>query len=332
MSTTNAVQIVGVKDYTFEMLMRIFKLADGYRDALAQRKFEELKVLRNCLAFNYFYSPSTRTRTSFDVAMERLGMIVEWSEAAGQFSKTVQGEILEHSVRIYCGYGADVFVLRHGDDDAAERASVVCKEMGVPFLNAGSGSREHPTQFALDFYIMLQDLMERGLVEQITNRHVLAKRPINLLVSMDPEFGRTIRSVVRGLARFLRPLRVWAWAPSILTLGEDILRELEDLGVPFEGYVTDVRRILPMIDIHYHQRPQYERMSPEKRKIVEMNEPSFKVGLHEMALLGGLLYHPMPIVNEVDRAVDTHPKARYFPQAAWGLPVRMGNLVEVVRR
>src|SRR5690349_24897999 len=124
-----------------------------------------------------FYEPSTRTRLSFEAAMLRLGGRTMGTDNAREFSSAAKGETLEDTIRIVSGY-ADVIVMRHNEQGAAQRAGAVSL---VPVINAGDGPGQHPTQALLDLYT-IQD--EIGHVDGI-----------NIAMVGDLANGRTVRSL-----------------------------------------------------------------------------------------------------------------------------------------
>jgi aspartate carbamoyltransferase catalytic subunit len=123
-------------------LEKIFSTAEE------MQKMKSPDLLKGKIMASLFYEPSTRTRLSFEAAMQRLGGSVISTENAQQFSSKAKGESLEDSVRVISGY-CDVIVLRYHKEGGAERAQRFSK---VPVINAGDGKGQHPTQALLDLY------------------------------------------------------------------------------------------------------------------------------------------------------------------------------------
>jgi len=101
-----------------------------------------------------FYEPSTRTRLSFESAMQKLGGTVIGTENAREFSSAAKGESLEDSIRVISRY-CDLVVIRHNEEGAAKKASEISN---VPIINAGDGKGQHPTQALLDVYTIYKEL------------------------------------------------------------------------------------------------------------------------------------------------------------------------------
>src|SRR3990167_2924134 len=137
-----------------KLLSQIFSLADKLEKKTDQS-------MKGKIMASLFYEPSTRTRFSFEAAMLKLGGSIISTENAREFSSAAKGETLEDSIRVIGDY-ADVIVLRHHENDAAERAAKVSH---VPLINAGSGAGQHPTQALLDLYTVVR---EHGHIDCLT--------------------------------------------------------------------------------------------------------------------------------------------------------------------
>ena len=144
---------------------------------------ENLTAAHGLIMATLFYEPSTRTRLSFESAMHRLGGAVI-SSADMHSSSAAKGESLADTVRVVSAY-ADVLVVRHPYDGAAR---VAAEYAPVPVINAGDGSREHPTQTLCDLYILRR---KKGRLKGLT-----------VAICGDLKFGRTVHSLIYALARF----------------------------------------------------------------------------------------------------------------------------------
>jgi len=133
-------------------------------------------ILEGKILANLFYEPSTRTRLSFETAMHRLGGKVI-SAVGMQFSSLYKGETIEDTMKVVGQY-ADIIVMRHPEKGSADRAAAVCP---VPFINAGDGPAQHPTQALLDLFTILK---ERGKLDGI-----------HITMVGDLKFGRTVHSL-----------------------------------------------------------------------------------------------------------------------------------------
>src|SRR3990167_4535367 len=134
-----------------KLLQKIFSRAHELEEA--DKIGKTPKLLAGKIVATVFYETSTRTRLSFESATEKLGAGVI-SMADPKTSSAVKGESLEDSIKVISSY-SDVVVLRHPENDAANRASMVSN---VPVINAGDGSNEHPTQALYDLYSMEKEL------------------------------------------------------------------------------------------------------------------------------------------------------------------------------
>jgi aspartate carbamoyltransferase catalytic subunit len=207
------------------------------------------------------------------------------------------------------GY-VDAIVMRHPDDDAAERAGKVAR---VPFFNAGSGKREHPTQALLDVYTIFQ-----------------AKRRLdNLKVAVigDLKCGRTVHSLLKLLSLF-EGLEVHTLAAKALSLPSEYVKLVEKRG----GKIIAHQRLeqLPTdLDVIYQTRIQVERLQNED---VKLEETKFVIDKKVMARFSQktILLHPLPRAGEIALEVDSDKRALYFKQAQNGMYVRMALLLEAL--
>ena len=136
----------------------IFDLAKKYQDKFGKG----LRSLNDCKDFilaTLFFEPSTRTRFSFESAMQKLnGKIISLEQ--GSFSSIKKGESLEDMGRVFSKY-SDIVVIRHPEMDSA---SIFAKHSSIPVINGGDGANEHPTQSLADLYTILQTKIGRAHV------------------------------------------------------------------------------------------------------------------------------------------------------------------------
>jgi aspartate carbamoyltransferase catalytic subunit len=253
-----------------------------------------------------FYEPSTRTRLSFDAAMLRLGGQTMGTDNAREFSSAAKGETLEDTIRIVSGY-ADVIVLRHYEEGAAKRASVVSQ---VPIINAGDGPGQHPTQALLDLYTIRDEL---GRID-------------GLRVAMvgDLANGRTVRSLAYLLSKF-KDIKLWFVAPPQVGMRADLKAHLDEHKIQWVE-TEDLESVLPQVDVVYQTRIQKERFAdPEAYQALK---GIYRIDKHAMSLMRkyAILMHPLPRVDEISPEVDDDPRSAYFRQARNGLHIRMALL------
>jgi aspartate carbamoyltransferase catalytic subunit len=255
-----------------------------------------------------FYEPSTRTRLSFEFAAERLGIRVRSTENASEFSSAAKGETIEDSTRVIAGY-ADMIVMRHKENGAAERAAAVSD---VPIINAGDGTGEHPTQSLLDVYTIRHEL------DRLKNLKIVAMG--------DLMHGRTVRSLVQVLALYPGNTVTFV-SPESMRMGDDIKEFLDKRGVKYSE-TTDMMSALPDADVVYQTRVQNERHLGKDGKPKAGQDPRFVIDKKALKAMkrDSIIMHPLPRVNEIDVAVDGDPRAAYFRQAENGLYVRMALL------
>ena len=290
--------LIETQQFDREALNRLFKLADKLeknRDGSQTGKI--LAAL--------FYEPSTRTRLSFESAMMRLGGNVLSMENAAESSSATKGETIEDTVRIVGGY-ADVIVLRHPEQGAAERAAAVSK---VPIINAGDGTGQHPTQAFLDVYTILREV---GRTDDLT-----------VAIVGNLKYYRAARSLAYVLSKFDDIRIIFVSAPE-LRIKDDIKQHLKEHGVAFEE-THDLAYAMGKADVVYQTRMQKEWMTEDEFDRLR-NEFIITKPMADDMKKGSILIHPLPRAGEIEPAVDDSPHAVYFKQARYGVLVRMALL------
>jgi aspartate carbamoyltransferase catalytic subunit len=253
-----------------------------------------------------FYEPSTRTRLSFDAAMLRLGGQTMGTDNAREFSSSAKGETLEDTIRIVSGY-ADVIVLRHYEEGAAKRASMVSS---VPIINAGDGPGQHPTQALLDLYTIRDEL------DKIDG--------VRVAMVGDLANGRTVRSLAYLLSKF-KDIKLWFVAPPQVAMRDDLKAHLDEHNITWVE-TEDLESVLPQVDVVYQTRIQKERFADPE--VYNALKGIYRIDKAAMALMRkyAILMHPLPRVDEISPEVDDDPRAAYFRQARNGLHIRMALL------
>jgi aspartate carbamoyltransferase catalytic subunit len=290
------------QQFSRELLDEIFERADAMRaDPL-----RSAGRLQGRIMAALFYEPSTRTRLSFESAMLRLGGRTIGTDNAREFSSAAKGETLEDTIRIVGGY-ADVIVLRHPEEGAAARAASVSD---VPVINGGDGKGQHPTQSLLDLYTIKDEL---GRVDGV-----------RVAIVGDLANGRTARSLAYLLSKY-RDVELWFVAPPEVEMARDIKEHLDKHQVPWHE-TRDLDEVLPMVDVVYQTRIQKERFTDEAA--YRALQGVYVVDSDTMARLSpyAIVMHPLPRVDEIDRVVDSDPRAAYFRQARNGVQIRMALL------
>ncbi len=291
-----------------KILDEIFAIADEM-----EKKDEAGKLpstLGDKILATLFYEPSTRTRFSFEAAMQKLGGSVISTESASHFSSVTKGESLEDTIRIVGGY-SDAIVLRHPEEGSAKRASGVSP---VPVINAGDGSGEHPTQALLDLYTISKEFDDINGLE--------------IALVGDLLYGRTIHSLLDLLGLY-ESIKIYLVSPYELRVPEHYKQELTTRGIQFEE--TEVLdTILEHIDVLYVTRIQKERFKSEKDYDELKDAYVIDTKTLEKLKKTARILHPLPRVNEISPEIDEDPRAAYFRQAKNGLYIRMALLEMVI--
>jgi aspartate carbamoyltransferase len=280
----------------------IIKVASNFEKGL--KKKDSLTLLKGKILATLFYEPSTRTRLSFEAAMQRLGGGVI-SMGSVESSSVAKGETLTDTVRTVSQY-ADVIVIRHPRTGSAREAA---DAVPIPVINAGDGTGQHPTQALLDIYTIKKEL---GSLE-------------NLTISMvgDLKYGRTVHALVELLS--LYETRLYFVSPHTLRIPEEITSHLKQKGIEIEE-TEDMMKAASASDLIYMTRIQKERFTDlseyEKLKgSYIINEEFLKKLKKKITIL-----HPLPRVDEISTDVDVYPGAAYFRQMRNGVFVRMALL------
>lgn len=287
--------LISIQDFSKEEILHILDVASEF-EGNREQDFLKGKVVA-CL----FFEPSTRTRLSFEAAVNRLGARVIGFPDNRNTSQT-KGETLEDTIRIVSNY-VDMIVMRHPRAGAADIASSVAS---VPVINAGDGANQHPTQTLLDLYAIRKT---QGRLEGLD---------VNMVG--DLKYGRAVHSLVDALSHF--DPRFTFTSPDELKIPHKYLEMLDSKDIPYRetGRIEDG---LNSCDILYMTRVQQERFPDmeeyEKVKDVYRLEASMLKDVKP----GMKILHPLPRVNEIATDVDSTPYAYYFQQAGGGMYVRM---------
>lgn len=294
--------IVGIGDLSRAEIELIFRCADRF---LAQPR-GQTHLGRGFQLATLFFEPSTRTRLSFESAMNRLGGAV-LTVADGAQSSVAKGETLADTGRVVSGY-ADAIVLRHPTEGAAR---AVADAAFVPVINAGDGAHEHPTQTLCDLYTLQR---ECGPLSDLT-----------VTLYGDLKYGRTVHSLAYGLALFGARI-VFAPADPALAPPRYLTERLRSVwGIEAEWWDPDSGRPLPATDAIYLTRVQKERFTGNAgvREYPRIDHATLRRwGASDHTLL----MHPLPRAGELDPELDGEARSAYFRQAAYGVPVRMATI------
>ena len=296
--------LISASQLSPDTLHTLFELADVLQ---AQDKSRTLEpTLRGRILATLFYEPSTRTRLSFEAAMQKLGGSVLSVENARDSSSAVKGETIADTVRVVSGY-ADAIAIRHFEEGTAAAAAAASP---VPVINAGDGAGEHPTQALADTYTILREL---GRLDDL-----------RVVLVGDLLYGRTIHSLLPLLAQFPR-LRVELVSPPSLRLPGTIMDLLTAQGVAVHE-TASMEDVVRDADVVYVTRVQGERFAFAAEYEAVKDAYVLNLKTAERLKSGAVIMHALPRLNEIAPEVDLDPRAAYFRQARNGLYVRMALL------
>jgi aspartate carbamoyltransferase catalytic subunit len=284
----------------------ILKIASYFEKALKRK--DQIPLLKGKILATLFYEPSTRTRLSFETAIQRLGGGVV-SMGSVESSSVAKGESLTDTVRTVAQY-ADMIVLRHPKTGSAKEAA---DAVPIPVFNAGDGAGQHPTQALLDIYTIKKEL---GSLNNL-----------KLALAGDLKNGRTVHALVEVLSLF--GAKLYLVSPDILRMPAEITASLRDRGIEVTE-TTDLKQACQNSDLVYMTRIQKERFTDlseyEKVKGSYVINQDFLKQLNKKIVI----LHPLPRVDEISPAVDDYAGAAYFRQMRNGVYVRMALLAMVM--
>ena len=256
-----------------------------------------------------FYEPSTRTRLSFEAAMNLGGNVLGFSSADS--SSATKGETVADTIRMVACY-ADICAIRHPKEGAPLVASL---HSPIPVINAGDGGHQHPTQTLTDL------LTIRSLKGRLDN--------LTIGLCGDLKFGRTVHSLISALVRYTG-IRFVLISPEELRIPsyirDDVLREN---NIEFEE-VERLEDALPKLDVLYMTRVQKERFFNEEDYVRMKDFYILDKKKMELAPQDMIVMHPLPRVNEIAVEVDDDPRAAYFKQAQYAVYARMALILTLL--
>ncbi len=287
--------LISISDLNKDEILALLKRAQEFEKNPNQR------ILAGKVVASLFFEPSTRTRLSFETAVNRLGgRVIGFSDPKS--SSQAKGESLKDTIMMVSNY-ADLIVMRHYLEGAARYANEIAS---VPIINAGDGSNQHPTQTMLDLYTIYQT---QGTLENLT-----------ITMVGDLKYGRTVHSLLEAMHHFNPRFKFVAC--DELRMPEQYKQYCKEWGIEYEETRDFSSEIINQTDILYMTRVQRERFSDlmeyERVKNVYTLTASMLTGCKpNMRVL-----HPLPRVTEIAQDVDDTPQAYYFEQALNGLYAR----------
>lgn len=296
------------KDLNKEQILALFEKATHYLPFVEERK--KTKDAEGYIMATLFYEPSTRTRFSFESAMQRIGGDVISNSHMEFTSSAKKGETIYDTGKVVSQM-ADILVMRHPEEwSIAEFA----RGSDVPVVNAGNGPGDHPTQGLLDLYTIKQEL---GRLDDFT-----------IAMVGDLKYGRVVHSQCEYLSNF-SGIKFLFISPEELKMPEHIVEDLKAKG--FEvAETTDLEGSIGEADVVSHTRIQKERFPNQKEYEKHKGVYVFTPELMTKAKEDMILIHPLPRVDEIDPVVDEDPRVKYFKQIQYGVAVRMAIIATLL--
>lgn len=298
---------VSISDYSKTEIDFVLNIADKIKNNSLENKI----LLDGKIMAPLFFENSTRTLTSFQTAMYKLGgNVLDFDVDTSSIKK---GETLRDTLKVIESYGSDVVVMRHKLDGSCRYAADI---INIPLINAGDGQNEHPTQTMLDLFTIKEI---RGKIDGVKIAFV-----------GDLRYGRTVHSLPLALSLY-EGCKFEFISTDYLQMPENILKQLDKKGVSYETHGLDrLKDFSKDVHIGYFTRVQRERFpeGPEGeqeyeslkkeycfcQEMISKENPDFRI------------MHPLPKVFEIERSIDDIDSAYYFKQAGNGVPVRMAIL------
>lgn len=291
--------IVSINDLSKQELLSLLDAA-AYFEAHPNHK-----ILDGMVVATLFFEPSTRTRLSFETAVNRLGgRVIGFSDPAA--TSTSKGETLKDTIKMVSNY-VDLIVMRHYLEGAARYATEVTD---IPVINAGDGAHQHPSQTMLDLYSIYKT---QGRLDDIT-----------VTMVGDLKYGRTVHSLLQALSHFRVKFNFLAC--NELRMPEEFRTFCDNNSIEYTESTEFSPEIINSSDIIYMTRVQRERFAD----LEEYECVKDIYTLHNAMLADSRpnlrILHPLPRVNEINQDVDDNPKAYYFQQAKNGLFARQAMI------
>ena len=295
--------LVSISDFSKQEMLDLLEDMK-YFEANPNRKLLEGKVVATL-----FFEPSTRTRLSFETAVNRLGgRVIGFSDAAT--SSSSKGETLKDTIMMVNNY-VDLIIMRHYLEGAARYASEVSR---VPVINAGDGANQHPSQTMLDLYSIYKT---QGTLRDLT-----------ITMVGDLKYGRTVHSLLMAMSYFNPTFNFVAC--NELQMPQEYKDFCNEHGIRYRETREFSPDVINESDIIYMTRVQRERFFNEEdylrlKDSYILTPEKLKNAKQDLCIL-----HPLPRVNEISVAVDDDPRACYFKQVRNGRYIRMALIMKML--
>jgi aspartate carbamoyltransferase catalytic subunit len=292
--------IIGIEDLTPDEITLVLDTAESFRE-VNERRIKKLPTLRGRTVVNLFLEPSTRTRTSFEIAAKRLS--ADGINFSASTSATVKGESLADTAETLSAMACDLVIIRH---KYAGAPRILARHMEAHIINGGDGMHQHPTQALLDLFTMRDRLgrlegLKVGIVGDICH-------------------SRVAGSLIPAL-RMVGAIPIIVAPPTLLPARPDVL------GAEVAPSIDDV---LPDLDVAYMLRIQMERA--EGMPFPSLREYARLFGINEVRASrmkpDAIVMHPGPMNRgvEISAAVADGGRAVVLDQVNAGVAVRMAAM------
>ncbi len=299
----NQHSLVSIDDLSKEQIIHLLERAKHFEEHPNQT------ILEGKVVGTLFFEPSTRTRLSFETAVNRLGgRIIGFSDAKS--TSTSKGESLKDTIKMVSNY-VDLIIMRHFLEGAARYATEVTD---TPVINAGDGANQHPSQTMLDLYSIYKT---QGRLD-------------NLVITLvgDLKYGRTVHSLIMAMKYFNPTFRFVAC--DELQMPKEYIKFCDEHGISYTLDTDFSPEVINSSDIIYMTRVQRERFSDHAEYERVKDLYTLRKDMLDGSKDNLRILHPLPRVNEINPDVDDSPKAYYFEQARNGLYMRQALITSAL--
>ncbi|HKK58406.1 MAG TPA: aspartate carbamoyltransferase [Salinivirga sp.] len=294
--------LISITDYSKAEYLRLIEIAEEFEQNPKQQLLEGVVIA------SLFFEPSTRTRLSFESAINRLGgKIVGFTDAAS--SSVKKGESLKDTILTVSNY-SDLIVMRHPLEGSSRFASEIAP---VPVVNAGDGANQHPTQCMLDLYSI------KKTQNTLDN--------LNVALVGDLKYGRTVHSLMMAMSNFNTTFNFIS--PNELRMPDTYKNYLDNQNIRYYEH-DNLEEAIPHADIIYMTRVQRERFSDPIEYEKVKNSYVLRNAMLDQTKDNMRILHPLPRVSEIHEDVDSNPKAYYFQQALNGVYMRQAIISSIL--
>lgn len=303
--------IVSVHDFDLDIVIELSKLAA----ILENYEIAPFHLLDGKIATTAFFEASTRTRLSFESAIQRLdGRILSIPE--GSVTGAKKGESLEDIGEMFNAY-CDLVILRHTDTDSIKR---ILQNLRVPLINAGNGSGEHPTQALADWYALLK------WNPAFANAKTALDERMHIGILGTPGSMRAVKSFLYLTLLFQTKVKqVTVVSEMADPFGEDVIQALHDADIYYE-VTNDIQDVLPSLDVIYMNSIAF--LGDSYRTL----DSRFRLDKQSALRAESVILHPLARLSELDTSLDDTSHNLYFSQAHGAVFIRQALLISILGR